>query len=300
MDKAQTLEEFYYEKLNFVPIDLKKEVGHFNVFRLDDYVGSCAKSMPYSRKYFFKISLIIGKNIYHYADKSIEIKKNALMFANPQIPYNWEPIDDEQTGFFCIFNEIFFQDFLKRKLSDYPVFKPDGNPIYFLSDEQVKTVSDIFLKMFIEMQSDYIYKYDVIKNYILELIHSAQKMQPEETLYIKSNASARISSLFTELLERQFPIEIPEQQVTLRTANDFARQLSIHVNHLNHALKETTSKTTSEIISERIIQEAVILLKHTDWNIADIAYSLGFEETTHFNNYFKKRTNQTPGKFRTI
>jgi AraC-like DNA-binding protein len=54
------------------------------------------------------------------------------------------------------------------------------------------------------------------------------------------------------------------------------------------------------VISERLLQEAKILLKHTDWNISEIAYSLGFEEPTHFNNFFKKNIQLTPRQFRTV
>ena len=300
MEKLHTIEDFYRAKHNWMPDNLKKEIGHFNVFKLDDFIGTCAKPMPYSRKDYFKISLIIGRNKYHYADKTIEIEKNALLFANPQVPYNWEPLDNKQSGFFCIFTETFFREFMTAKLQDYPVFKPGGQPIFFLSDEQVETVAGIFRKMFAEIESDYAYKYDSIRNYVIELIHSAQKMQPATTLYSNSNASTRISSLFMELLERQFPIESPGQQINFRSAIEFANQLAVHVNHLNRALKETTSKTTSELIAERVIQEAVTLLKHTTWNVSEIAHSLGFEEPTHFNNFFKKRTRQTPRNFRTV
>jgi AraC-like DNA-binding protein len=103
-----------------------------------------------------------------------------------------------------------------------------------------------------------------------------------------------------ELLERQFPIESPHQQINFRSANEYARQLAVHVNHLNRALKETTSKSTTELIAERLVQEAVTLLKHTNWNVSEIAHSLGFEEPTHFNNFFKKRTRQTPTNYRTV
>ncbi|MES2487075.1 MAG: helix-turn-helix domain-containing protein, partial [Bacteroidota bacterium] len=48
------------------------------------------------------------------------------------------------------------------------------------------------------------------------------------------------------------------------------------------------------------LQEAKILLKHTDWNIAEISNSLGFEEAAHFNNFFKKQTTFTPSKFRAV
>jgi len=298
MEKAHTIEDFYHHKLDWMPENIQHEIGHFNVFRLGDFTGPCARPMPYNRKDFYKISLIVGRNKVHYADKTVEIEKQALLFANPHIPYNWEPVDEKQSGFFCIFTEAFFSQF--PAFREYPVFKPGGEPILLLTDEQVADLSAIYLKMFDEIESDYIYKYDLLRNYVFELVHFALKLQPAKTIYSNSNAAARISSLFMELMERQFPIESPFQQVKFRSAIEFARQLAVHVNHLNRALKETTGKTTSELIAERLTQEAVALLKHTNWNVSEIAYTLGFEEPTHFNNFFKKRTHQTPTKFRIV
>jgi AraC-like DNA-binding protein len=143
-----------------------------------------------------------------------------------------------------------------------------------------------------------VYKYDLIRNYVAELIHFGQKLQPVTALYSKHNSAARVSSLFLELLERQFPIESPRQRLELKSAKDFATRLSIHVNHLNKVLKENTGKTTTELISDRLIHEAKILLKETDWNISEIAFSLGFEELAHFSNFFKKQTAMTPMSFR--
>lgn len=53
-------------------------------------------------------------------------------------------------------------------------------------------------------------------------------------------------------------------------------------------------------ITERILYEAKILLKQSDWNIAEIAHVLGFAEASHFNNYFKKHTRLTPTQFRNL
>jgi AraC-like DNA-binding protein len=299
MEKLESIEDFYLNKALFMPDNLKKEIGHFNVFVLDEFMGCSAKPIPYSRRDYFKISLIIGKNKVHYADKVVEIENQALFFANPQIPYNWEQLEEQQTGFFCVFTEAFFHQF--GNLKEYPVFKPNGSPVFAIDDEQVKRIKSIFEQMITEINSDYTYKYDVLRNLVFDLIHSAMKMQPANISVTQhSNASSRISSLFLELLERQFPIENSRQRFGLRSAADFADQLTIHVNHLNRALKETTQKTTSEIIAERILQEAKILLKHTDWNISEIAYSLGFEEPTHFNNFFKKNIQITPRQFRTV
>ena len=107
-----------------------------------------------------------------------------------------------------------------------------------------------------------------------------------------------MSSLFLELLERQFPIESPQQKLNLRTAKDYADRLSVHVNHLNTILKETTEKTTTQLISSRITQEAKYLLKQTDWQISEISNALGFEEVAHFSNFFKRQTSYSPNSFR--
>ena len=106
--------------------------------------------------------------------------------------------------------------------------------------------------------------------------------------------------MFLELLERQFPIDDQHPSIQVRAASDFAGQLNIHVNHLNRAVKETLQKTTTQVIAERVLQEAKILLRHSRWGVAEIAYALGFAEPTHFNNFFKKHAATSPMKFRNV
>jgi AraC family transcriptional activator of pobA len=301
MNPIITLEEFYKDTASLIPAGINKEIGHFNVFQIDELMARLREKpgMPYNRRDYYKISLISGKNRAEYADKVIDIEKNALLFATPRIPYHYLPLDDRQAGYFCIFtSEFLIQNKSGVMLDELPIFRPGGYPIFQLSDEDAAELTSIFRKMYKELSSDYAYKYDLLRNYVLELIHFGQKLQPATTLYTTHNASARVSSLFIELLERQFPIESPRQQLRLRTAKDFADRLSVHVNHLNKVLKENTGKTTTTLISTRILQEAKILLKQTNWNISEIAYTLGFEEVAHFSNFFKKQTSMAPVDFR--
>ncbi|MEM6893307.1 MAG: AraC family transcriptional regulator [Bacteroidota bacterium] len=297
MQKRVSIEDFYKSTQQYIPESVRTGIGHFNVFKLDEFASAKPKPMPFNRRDYFKISLVKGKSRVHYADKIVEVEKQVVVFSNPQIPYNWEKIDEQLTGYFCVFTEAFFHQF--GDLTKYPVFQPSGNPVFQLTDEQTDTLSTIFQKMFLELESDYQYKYDMLRNFVFELIHAGLKMQPATILENQySNASERISGLFMELLERQFPMESPMQRVRLRSASDFAQQLGMHVNHLNRALKETTQKTTSVLINHRIAQEAKILLRHTHWNVSEIAHSLGFEETAHFSNFFKKQTQFSPVAFR--
>lgn len=106
---------------------------------------------------------------------------------------------------------------------------------------------------------------------------------------MEKNAATRITGMFKDLLERQFPLESASGSLKFRSAQDFAQAMSVHVNYLNRCVKSVTGKPTSGHISERIMTEAKALLRYTDWSIADIAYSLGFEYLTYFNNYFKSQ-----------
>jgi AraC family transcriptional regulator, transcriptional activator of pobA len=299
MEKVETIEEFYKRKFDWMPDNIRNEIGHFNVFKLDPFVGNRAKPVPYKKRDFFKITLVIGTSEVHFADKVVEVRKQALAFSNPQIPYKWEHTNNIRSGFFCIFNQHFFHQY--GNLNQYSVFQPEGTHVFELTDEQVNKVTAIYARMFEDIDSDYIHKYDALRNLVFELLHFAMKMQPSSKFDRQIiNASQRISTMFMELLERQFPLDDSHQTLSLRSASNFANQLNVHVNHLNRAVKEATEKTTTQIISERILQESKILLRHSAWSVSEIAYALGFTEVTHFNNFFKKHVQTSPLKFRNV
>ena len=287
----------FYKILHQVPEPATNEIGHFNVFNVEDLLMPKHKQVTYSRRNFFKVSLVTGHSKIHYADQCIEVQGSVLVFTNPMIPYFWERISDKHTGYVCIFTEAFFNRF--GNIQQYPVFQGADNAIIPLNESTATAYKNLFLRMSEELQSDYIYKYDLLRNLLMEIIHGAQKMQPAFGIQSAgSNAAERITALFAELLERQFPIELNNQVIQLNNPSAFAGQLNIHVNHLNKALKEITGQTTSQLINDRILQEAKILLRSTNRSISEIGWSLGFSEPNHFSSFFKSRAGITPAKFR--
>jgi AraC family transcriptional regulator, transcriptional activator of pobA len=304
-----SIREFYKEifgdsnsKLDyFLDSKSSNDLGHFNVFDTKKfyYSGNKKSEMAYNRRLYYKISLIKGKNLVEYADKTVMIEKQGILFATPKIPYRYTPQNKKQSGFFCVFTKEFLsKSKIGLLIDDLPIYQHNSDFVYQLNDEQYLEMETIFKKMDAELSSDYSFKYDLLRNYVLELIHTGQKLKPMETNTVSTNAASRISSLFIELLERQFPIESDAQVIQLKAPLDFAKTLGIHINHLNKVLKEATGRNTTEIINGRITEEAKILLKQTQWNISEIAYSLGFDEVAHFSNFFKKHTSLSPLKYR--
>lgn len=246
---------------------------------------------------FFKMCIIHPKSILHYTNKSITIDQPALVFSNPLISYEWEPISKKQDGYSCLFT----QNFITNNaiwLEDSPLFKIGTNNVFFLKEHQAKYITSLFKKIKEEINNDYENKQTIISNYISIIVHEALKINPSSTFNHIQSAAARITSLFLGQLNEQFPITKPHHCITLKTPNDFSSHLSVHINHLNDSVKSITGKSTSTHIRERLILEAESLLHNTDWNVSEIAYSLGFKYPNNFSKFFKLHTGKSPMNLR--
>jgi AraC family transcriptional activator of pobA len=278
------------------PVPGGAEKGTFNIFQVEELLPLRNKPAGYSRRDFFKVSLVTGHSKIHYADRSVEVDGSVLVFTNPLIPFFWETISPQQSGFVCVFTEAFFSRFTAIK--DFPVFQVADQGIIALPEPEARFFAELFARMYAELQGDYVYKYDLLRNQLMEVVHGALKLAPLKGHAPQGNAAERIAALFKELLERQFPIELSSQVIKLSTPSQFAAQLHIHINHLNKALKTITGHTTIELINNRVLEEARILLKSTGWTINEIAWSLGFAEPNHFSSFFKRALKLTPNQYR--
>jgi len=301
MRKLESIQEFYQTRHNWLPEDIKNNLGHFNVFELQyPYIGKGAEDLEYGRREWYNIVFVEGGGIFQCSGKEYQVENNAVAFSTPFTPFGWLDRNKISKGYYCIFNLQFLKK--DKRIVELPLFKTNSIPFYELSKQEAKDIELLFKRMFNELKSDYQYKYDMCMLLMEEIIHITMKSESYKTVneHLKHSASERITIHFFELLERQFPIEDVNHSINLLSASDFANQLNIHVNHLNKSVKETTEKTTTSIIKERIAQEAQTLLLMTDWNISEISYCLGFKEPTHFNNFFKKFTKLSPSQFRNI
>ncbi len=192
-------------------------------------IGEPAK-IPFDRKDFYKIWLVNSDSYLYFADRSIHIDKPALIFSNPLIPYAYDGLSRERTGYWCVFTEEFLKSNNRMgNLQESPLFKIGANPVFFPDAPQIQVITFLFDQILAELASNYIYKHEPVRNYINLLIHEGIKMQPASIHLQQFNAASRITTSFLELLERQFPIETPQQPLQLKKPGDFAFNLSVPV-----------------------------------------------------------------------
>ncbi len=268
-------------------------------FKVHELLTSVDIPVMRGRRDFYKMGLVTGNMSVYYGDKIIEIKDTVLFFVNPNVPHAVVRRSQNTEGYACLFTEAFIASSERTGImKNSPLFHIDDTPIIPLTDEQAAFMSGIFQKMLAVHSGDYQHKGELIRSCITLIIHEALRIQPSQNESQFKNAATRITHLFVDLLERQFPIERSADPLRLRTAQDFALGLAVHVNYLNRSVKQVTGKPTSAHIADRITAEAKALLQYTDWSVAEIAYALGFEYPTYFNNYFKRVTGTTPKSLR--
>lgn len=202
-----SIEEFYNIRYQWIPEEIKSNLGHFNVFPLEyPAIGKGAQPLEYGRRAWYNIVLAFDGGILQCLGKEYPVKKHAVAFTNPYTPFGWKERDKISKGYFCIFNDQFLQQ--DKRIINFPPFKPNTSPFYELSSTEAATLESLFLRMFNEINTDYIYKYDVARLLIEEMLHLTMKSSSLET-QLKSSQSAaeRLTIHFFELLERQFPVE---------------------------------------------------------------------------------------------
>lgn len=295
--KNADISSFYEQYLGGKPVEKNNFLGYFDTFSWQHLKGDLSDCDQLQRKPFYKIALLKGEATYHSNDEPICIKGKTIVFIDPMTRCRFRTDDKKFTGKYCVFSESLIKGSAKVALAEWPVFKSNGIYTQSLTDKEYEKLADIFQDLETEYQTTYTFKEDLIRNRIFDIIHFTQKIKPSDGAVPKAQHES-LSSLFFNSLENAFlniSIASPLQN---KTPAHFAQLLNTTVDRLNKTLKNTTGKTTQSLLHERILQEANVLLRHTSYSLKEIAWCLKFQETAHFQNFYKKYTHRTPLEYR--
>jgi AraC family transcriptional regulator, transcriptional activator of pobA len=95
---------------------------------------------------------------------------------------------------------------------------------------------------------------------------------------------------FDELLGRDF--------ATNHDAGHYAAELGVTTGTLSRVLTKLTGSSTKQLILDRVILEAVRLLRFSDLQVKEIADRLGFSDQFAFSKAFKRQRGEAPADFR--
>ena len=252
------------------------------------------------RHEFYSIGLLIDgtSNVWH----GIADMKANIIFNSPYQVISWDIVPDWH-GYYVMFSQDFLMNchFGSRLLLDFPFLTLDQVQPINVPKENQEFLKRKFEQILEEYNSDHADKFLFIESYLNLLLLSIKRFsQHSQSTFTASeqnrSADLLLLSRYQTLIETHFSTNeiLPEYFAT----SHYAELLSIHPNHLNAITKRITGNTAKQIIQNKILHIAKSLLLQTELSIKEIAYKLGYEETAHFNNFFKKATDTSPLQFR--
>jgi AraC family transcriptional activator of pobA len=277
---------------------VKKNKAQFKVAEVSE--GKCTLD-SYNRRDFYKISLVVEGSpcsLRYGSLPDITVDRPALIFVNPIVPYNWTvpEIINPSVGYFCVFNDEFIRSSAQLASVADRLFATQESPVYFPDPLTEKYLVGLYTRMRADADREYADKEELFRSYLSLIFHEAIQMKGAGNTNL--NPTPRVAAEFIQLLNRQFPVDLPLHAVALKKPADYADRIAVHINHLNTAVQKATGKSTTTHISERLFAEAKSLLSYTDYTVAEIASGLGYEYQSYFNRFFRKFAGITPTEYR--
>ena len=122
--------------------------------------------------------------------------------------------------------------------------------------------------------------HEIRQNYLRTASATTQVgMHADETI-------ARVQATINESLDRPISVE------------ELAAKHGMSVRTLNRRFRAATGHTPLQYIQAQRVSMAADLLKTTNLSIAEIAFSIGYNDVAHFNSLFKREFAITPHKYR--
>lgn len=274
--------------------------AQFAIHDLNDYVtkhqGHTTKPHIHS---FYQIIWFKQGSGQHFVDfKEYDVADNSVFFiAKNQVHY----FDNNTNykGILLHFNEAF----LVQKESETDFFlkcnlfnNPYQQPLCFVGKETETILNEYILQIEREFENaDEFGKEELLRAYLKSFLIQIQRIKQtcEKT---QNNIPFVLDEKRIQLIK--FINLIDENYLKGFPVSEYARLLMISSRTLSDLTNQLLNKTPSLMIQERIILEAKRLLLHSELNVNQIGYRLGFDDPSYFVKYFKKHTNVSPSEFR--
>lgn len=117
------------------------------------------------------------------------------------------------------------------------------------------------------------------------------KLRADDATDTRSDTpAARLMAAFTDLIERDFR--------SYMGVADYAAKLGVTPTHLVRCCRELSGKSALELLNDRILFEARLILRDTQSPVRDISNTLGLGSAAYFTRAFQAKTDTTPSQFR--
>ncbi|WP_196894833.1 AraC family transcriptional regulator [Aureivirga marina] len=269
--------------------------SEFYIVKFEDYDSNENGKSPYSHDYF-EVSFSLGYDAIVSVDENSENAKDFnLTFVSPRQIADWKlnSMQEKRNSYMILFKPEFlpFASNVFNIYDNFPFYNRNTKASYKLTPDFRAEIVKQFQQIYTEYKSGKEDSLEFLKSYLTILLFSIKR---------ELNNSEKIHYIRTRAEEIAFRFEnlVKETKQKNQKIAFYADKLNLSVVYLSECVKKVTGKTTKHIIDDYVILEAKSLLKQSNATISEIAYELGFDESSNFTKYFKKLTGVNPKTYK--
>jgi AraC-like DNA-binding protein len=177
-------------------------------------------------------------------------------------------------------------------MNTFRFFNSYAFPQHILNSANIKPIVTIADNLYNEYNSNMPCSREIIGGYMEVLLHSFNRILK---LVIDLPESGSGSC---DYIAANFERKVIEGGNRIYTIARYAEELNVSTNYLSECVKKSTGRSAKQILLNHKLIIAKSMLQQPDKTISDVAFEMGFTETTNFTKFFKRMTGQTPNQFR--
>jgi AraC family transcriptional activator of pobA len=245
---------------------------------------------PHRHNFYVLAFFTAGSGTHEVDFDKFKVQPGSVFVLQPGQMHHWS-LSEDIDGYVVFYSQEMYNLYFGQKdIDSFPFyFSVNAKSEIILTDQETVALLPFFEMMLAESLDSKILKKDKILN-LLDIIHIELARKYNETFVIEAHSYNIKVKQFGQLLETKFT-----QQ---KAASFYADALNISLKHLNRICNEMLKKTTTQVITDRVILEAKRMLMNKSLTVNEVAERLGYDDYSYFVRLFKKTTAMTPKAFR--
>jgi AraC family transcriptional activator of pobA len=263
----------------------------------------CQRDCPLGEREFTADAYVIAlkklqAGVILYGRTPYDNTNGSMFFMKPRQIIEMRNLQFEEAGFMILIHEDYLHGHeLFNVIQKYGFFDYEVNEALHISPKEETILWELHDKIKSEYNNNPDeYSREIMLGHVASILMYCQRYYKRQFIN-RTALSGKTVTKFNTALQHYFE-DGGLQNKGLPSVNAMAEQLHVSPRYLSDLLKQETGKTALELIHLSLISEAKNLLKTADRGIAEIAYDLGFENTSYFTRLFKKQTGMKPLEFR--
>jgi AraC-like DNA-binding protein len=294
----ENLQDFY-QRMGIEQSTVNASNG-FTIHHIQDVI----KTLPYHSErfrpnYYNFLFSKDGDGSYTIDDYTFPVNNRTLYFTNPGNfrSFEWTRLSDA-----CLitFSENFLKENSQEDIFDkFPYLLTETVRPRTLTPEQFERIEKNYNLIEREFLLPSPFQFKVIGSLLVSLLWMVKEYcYLDYNPIFEGNRSSQIVKDFKLNVEQYFKDILSGEIEQPMRVQHFANLQNLHVNYLSNVISNKTGKPMLHWINEKAVSTAKILLQHPALSIKEISNQMGFLESAHFSNYFKKQTGESPATYR--